>query len=103
MKITFTPRTLLGKWSVGLIIGFFIFLMVFFMLVSLGERGGDTFFSNLKLTIPFGIAAISGVVSFFTGIVSFFKKKERSVLVFLSTILGFLILLWILAELLFPH
>lgn len=103
MKITLIPKTYLGKWSVGLIISFFILLGVFFMFINLGERGGNTFFSNLKLTIPGCLAAISAIASFFTGIISVFKNKERSVLVFLSSILGFLILLWCLAEVLFPH
>ena len=71
--------------------------------ISLGETGGATIFSNLKLAIPGLLAALSAIVCFFTGIISVFKNKERSVLVFLSTILGFLVLLWCLAELLFPH
>jgi len=103
MKITFMPKTQLGKWSVGLILGFFIFLAFFFILVELGERGGATIFSNLKLLIPYSLAVFSAIASFLTGIISVLKKKERSVLVFLSIILGFLILLWVLAELLFPH
>ena len=103
MRITFLPKTNLGKWSVGLLVGFFIFLNVFFMFIDFGERGGATFFSNLKLTIPFCIAAISAIAGFFTGAISIFKNKERSVLVFLSTLLGFLVFLWCCAEILFPH
>ena len=103
MKINFILKTYLGKWSVGLIIAFFIFLGLFFMFIALGERGGDTFFSNLKLTILGILVAISGIGSFFTGIVSIFKNRERSILVFLSTILGFFILLWCLTEILFFH
>ena len=103
MKINFTPKTHLGRWSVVLIILFFTFLGLFFLFVDLGERGGDTFFSNLKLTIPMLIAGTCGVGSFFVGLVSIIKCKEHSILVFLATILGFLILLWILAEFLFPH
>jgi len=103
MKITLTPKTNLGKYSLILIIAFFIFLAIFFLFINLGEKGGDTYFSNLKLTIPFTIAWISAIASFFTGIISILKDKERAVLVFLSTILGFLILLFILAEFLFPH
>ena len=103
MKITFIPKTHLGKWSVGLIISFLFFLGVFFIFVNSGETGGDTIFSNLKLLIPYSIAVISAVASFFTGIISVFKNKEKSVFVFLSIILGFLVLLWILAEVLFPH
>ena len=103
MKTPFLPKTKFGKYSVYLIISFFVFLGLFFLLVNLGERGGDTFFSNLKLTIPMLIAGFSGVGSFVTGIISVFKNKERSILVFLCVILGFLILLFILAEVLFSH
>ncbi len=99
----FTPKSSLGKLSLGLIISFFLFLILFFLFVSFGERGGDTLFSNLKLTIPMFLAVISAIGSFFTGIISIFKNKERGILVFLSTILGFLILLWVLGEILFPH
>lgn len=102
-KITFMPKTYLGKWTVGLIISFLSFLGVFFMFVHLGERGGDTIFSNLKLLISYSLAVISAVASFFTGIITTFKNKERSILVFLCMIVGFLVLLWILAEILFPH
>ena len=103
MKITFTPKTHLGKWTVGLIIAFFIFLAVFFMFMNLGERGEATFCSNLKLCLPMVTAALCGVLSFFTGIVSVIKKKERSVLVYLSTLLGGFILFWVSAEIMFPH
>jgi hypothetical protein len=103
MKIHFLPKTHLGKLSLKLIISFFIFMGIFFLFINMGERGGKTFFSNLKLTIPFLIANISAIISFFTGTISITKKKEKSILVILSTILGFLILLWFGAEFLFPH
>ena len=103
MKITFTPKTYLGKLSVRLIAGFFIFLALFFMFISLGERGGMAYWDNLKLAIPGTAAALCGILSFFTGIVSLIKKKERGIFVYLSTFLGLLILLWCLTEILFPH
>lgn len=94
--------TNLGKWSLGLIVSFFVFLGLFFFIVSLGERGGETFFSNLKLTIPMLIAAFSAIGSFFVGVVSFFKK-ERSILVILSSLIGLFVLWWCVAEMAFPH
>lgn len=103
MKLTIFPKTTLGKWAVMLILGFFLFLGIFFILVNLGERGGETIFINIKLLIFYSLAAISAISSFVTGLISIFKKKEKSVLVFLSVILGFLVLLWILSEILFPH
>jgi len=103
MKIYFIPKTNLGKWSIRLIIAFLILLGLFFIFIVLGERGGDTFFSNLKLAIPGLLSAISAIAAFFIGLISIIKSKERSVCVFLASLIGFLILLWVLAEILFPH
>lgn len=103
MGISFLPKSHLGKLSVYLIIIFLILMAIFFLLVSLGERGGETFFSNLKLAIPVSLAGISGILSFFLGIVSMMKDKERSISVILSTLVGAFILFWTLSEILFPH
>ena len=103
MKIILTPKTKLGKWSIGLIVSFFAFLWIFYLLVAAGERGGATFFSNLKLTIPMLIAAGSAVASFFTGLISIIKRKERAILVFISSLIGLLVLIYVILEFSFPH
>lgn len=97
------PKTKLGKLSVRLIITFFLLLGLFYILVASGQRGGATFFSNPVLAFTgLGMAA-AGISAFFTGVVGIIKEKERSVLAFLSTIMGLFILLFVLAEILFPH
>lgn len=68
-----------------------------------GQRGGATFFSNLALSVPMLIAVISGISAFFTGIIGIIRSKERSVLTFIATIIGFLILFFVLGEFLVPH
>ena len=103
MKISFMPKTNLGKWSVWLVVGFFVFLGVFAFLVASGERGGETFFSNLKLTIPMIIAVACAIGSFFTGAIGIIRKKDYSVLVFISTLVGFFVLWFSVAEIVFPH
>jgi len=103
MKLHFIPRTRLGKWSIWLIIAFIALFTIFQILVAAGQRGGATIFSNLLLSVPMLIAAIAGISSFFTGIIGIIIKKERSVLVFIATILGFFILFFVLGEFLFPH
>ena len=80
----------------------FIFFSFFFLIAS-GERGGETFFSNLLLTIPFLLAAISGIGAFLMGLISIVRNKERSFLVFVSTGIGMIILVWCTSEILFPH
>ncbi len=97
------PKTSLGKWSVGLILIFFLLFATFQLLVASGQRGGATFFSNLVLTIPILLAGISGVLAFFTGIAGIVKSAERSVLVFLAAAMGLFIVVFWLGEILSPH
>ena len=103
MKLYSIPKTRLGNWSIWLIIAFIVFFITFQLLVASGQRGGATFFSNLALSIPMLIAGISGISAFFTGIIGIIKSKERSVLVFIATIIGFFILFFVLGEFLVPH
>lgn len=103
MKIPFMPITLLGKWSISLAIALTALFILFQVLVALGQRGGETFFSNLVLTIPIILSGLSGVLAFLTGILGIIRSRERSILVFLSTMIGFFVLLFILGEILFPH
>jgi hypothetical protein len=103
MKIHFIPRTSLGKWTTWLIIVTILLFITFQVLVASGQRGADTFFSNLALSVPMLIAGISGISAFFTGIIGIIKSKDGSVLVFVSTVLGFLILLFVLGEFLVQH
>ncbi len=103
MRISLKPRTIMGKWSIGLIIAFFLFFAVFLILIALGQRGGDTFFSNLALTIPMLLAGVSSVSALVTGIIGIVKSRERSVLVFLATAIGLIVLIFSLGEVIFPH
>ena len=97
------PKTTLGKWLVALIVAFIVLFISLQLLVASGQRGGATYFSNLALSVPVLIAGISGVSAFFTGIIGIVKRKERSVLVFLATIIGFFIPFFVLGEFIVPH
>ena len=93
----------MGRWSIGLTASLLFFFVLFQLLVASGQRGGDTFFSNLVLTIPILLAGISGVSAFLSGIIGIIKRKEQSVFVFLATTIGFFVLIFCLGEVLFPH
>ncbi len=103
MRVNYKPSTFLGNWSVRLIVFSLLFFIVFYSLVVSGQRGGDTFFSNLALAITMLIAAILAVSSFFTGIIGIIKNRERAIFVYISTVIGFFVLLFGLAEIIFPH
>lgn len=103
MEIDFMPKTLLGRWSVGLIIAFFLLFAMLRLLVVSGQRGGEIFFSNLFLAVPGLFMAASGVGAFLTGIISIIKSKERSVLVFSAAAIGLFVLIFCLGEVLSSH
>ena len=103
MRVTALPKSYLGKWSIGFITAFIVLFVVFQLLVASGQRGGETFFSNLALTIPILLAGISGVLAFFTGIIGVIRNGERSILVFLAMLIGFFVLLFSIGEVVFPH
>lgn len=103
MKISLIPKSRLGQTSVWLFVIFIVLFTVFLLLVASGQKGGDTFFSNLLLSVPMFVAAISAVSAFFTGIVGIIISKERSVFVFLAIAVGFLVLVFGIGEFAFPH
>ena len=80
-----------------------MFFILFYTFVASGQRGGNTFFSNPALAIPMFIGAILFVLSFFTGIIGIIMNKKRAILVYISTVIGFFVLLYGLAEIVFPH
>ena len=103
MRIHFKPTTKLGRCSAWLIVAFAVFFGSLQALIASGQRGGDTFFSNLVLAIPGLLAATSGIVAFVTGLISITKRKERAVAVYLAVAIGFVVLTFVIGEIAFPH
>lgn len=103
MKMNFVPKTILGKWSVGLIIFFVIFFTTLLLLIASGERGGVSFFFNLKLAISGLLAAVCAIFSFFIGMIAIIRQRERSIFVYIASGMGFFIFLFVISEILFPH
>lgn len=106
----FTPRTNLGWWSIGLVIAMpllFIIGTSFAESLYRSVSSGETILADiaarpaLALTMLAGMGC--GVFAFVTGIVDIIKKKEIAILVFVSTIIGALFIVYLAAELFFPH
>ncbi|MFH0828952.1 MAG: hypothetical protein V1907_02115 [Candidatus Kerfeldbacteria bacterium] len=103
------PKTILGKWSVGLII-------VMPLLIMLGGSLSNTLYKDVAAgeTILKDVAArpmlaltmlagmLSGISSFVVGLLAIIKRKERSPLVFISTIVGALLMLFLIGEFVGP-
>jgi hypothetical protein len=104
------PKTKLGKWSIILIIAMPVLFFIGTTLLSAfypAEPSGNTILEDvmnrpgLALSMLAGMSC--GIAAFVTGLIALTKKKERSILVYVSTILGGLLLVFLIGEFLFPH
>ena len=105
-----TPITTLGKWSVGLIVAMPILFFI-----------GSSFTNSLYRSVPAGrtiladIAArpalaltmlagmVAGISAFIVGLLTIIKQKENAILVYISTVIGALLVLFLIGEVVFPH
>ena len=86
MTAYYKPKTALGKWSIGLIVGTVVFVLLAVLF--------DEIFRKLSIANTLMLlAGISSIPAFFTGIIGIIKSKDRSVFVFIATIIGFFFLL----------
>ena len=104
------PVNKLGKWSVGLI-------AVMPILFVIGSSFSDSLYESVPAgrTILADIAArpflaltmlagmVTGTSGFITGLLAIVKQKENALLVYVSTVIGGLLILFLIAELAFPH
>lgn len=104
------PRTLLGKWSIGLILAMpLLFIAGSSLANSLykSTTAGDTILADitvrpaLAITMLAGMAA--GISAFIAGLLVIISKKDNAVLVYISTLIGALLILFLAAEIIFPH
>ena len=109
IKINFAPKSNLGKWSIGLIVIVPIFLYIGMSSVNFygSVPAGNTILHDIivrpGIALPMLAGFISGIAAFFTGIIGIIRKKDYSLLVFLSTAMGFFVLLWCLTQFLFSY
>jgi hypothetical protein len=92
------PKTLLGKWSVGLHIFFLTAVIISVVLVKvLGIISFDNHWWDVTAAIIFP----ASIIAFIIGLIAKIKNNDNSALVLLSIILGVLVILFILLHSLF--
>ena len=104
------PKKALGWWSVGLIIAMPILFTIgstFTNTLYASVQSGKTILADivarpaLALTMLAGMA--SGFSTFIMGFLVILWQKEKSLLVYTSTVFGALLVLFLIAEIAFPH
>jgi len=104
------PESNAGRWSLWLVVA----MPVFFLLGSLfmntlyaSVPSGDSILMDIALRPSLSLFMLSGmaagVLAFFSGLLAIIREKERSIFVFASTLVGSLMLLFLVGEIVFPH
>lgn len=86
-------KTIAGKWA-----AIFTLLFVALMAIKLSALA-----MLVRLPLPTPFLAMIGVIGSLLGVASIVKNKDRALLTWISAIIGLLIILWIAAEVTFPH
>ncbi len=86
MRISIRPKSLLGRWSVGLAVASILFFVLSEVLTGF-EVLGPGFNPVLAIALTIVLAGILGA-AFVTGLISMTKSKERSAFVFVTTAIG---------------
>ncbi len=104
------PKTLLGKLSVGFIFAMPVLFFIGGSLTNILYRSvpaGNTILADMQSRPALAYAMLAGmscgVLAFISGIIAIVRQKERAILVYVSTIIGALLIIFLLGEFLLPH
>ena len=104
------PKTQLGRWSLGLIVAMpvlFFIGMSFTNLLYESVPAGNSILEDIAgrpaLAIMMLAGNVSGISAFITGLTAIIRQKERAPLVFAASVIGALLILFLIGEILFPH
>lgn len=104
------PKTTLGKWSLILIVVMPVLILIGSSLTNTlyeGVSSGDTILQDILARPLLALLMLAGFgcgnAAFVTGLWTIIKDKARALLVFLSTGLGGLVIIFLILELAFPH
>jgi len=110
MKINLTPRTKLGRWSLGLIVAMPVLFFVgaslknsLYESISAGRTILEDIVKRPALALTMLLGMVAGISAFITGFMAIIREKERAVLVYIATFIGMLFVLFLAGEVLFPH
>ena len=87
MRISILPKNALGWWSVGL--GIAVVFLSLGVNVEIWHKYSSVALSNTLNVVVIGIAAIA----FVTGLGSIVKRKQGAILVFVSSVIGLVIMM----------
>ena len=110
VRISILPKTKPGWWSLGLAAAMpvlFFIGMSFTDLLYKSVPAGGTILKDIAVRPALALTMLAGMVSgisaFIIGFIAIIRQKERALLVYGATLIGALLIIFLLGELIFPH
>jgi len=107
---TLLPGSRPGRWSVGLIgVMPILFILGLSFSSSIYESvpAGSNLLADIAarplLTISMLAGMAAGAAGLMTGLIAIFKRRERAILVYLSTVIGGLVTFFLVSLFIFPE
>jgi len=104
------PSTRLGWWSVGLIVAMPILFIIGTSLTNTlyeSVPAGETILADIAkrpaLALSMLAGMVAGISALITGLLAIIRRKENALLVYVSTVIGALLMLFLTGEIMFPH
>ena len=97
-RVVSLPQTTKGRFSVYLCILFFVLFAAFLFYMELRPMERPTLFYDPLAGVLLLSTAVSGIFGGLLGGVALTDGRERSVLVFISLLVGGFVLFWTIAE-----
>jgi hypothetical protein len=104
------PRTTLGRWAVGLIVAMPILFAIGSSFTSSRYESvpaGQTILADIAARPALALAMLAGmgagISAFVVGLLAIVKRRENALLVYVSTVIGGLLVLFLAGEVAFPH
>lgn len=105
-----TPKAKLGKWSLGLIVAMPILFIIGTSLTNSSYKSvpaGETILADIAARPALALSMLAGmgagISAFITGFLAIIRKGENALLVYFSTAIGALLILFLIGEVIFPH
>ena len=103
-------KTRLGYWSVGLIIAMPLLFILGFLFAKYSYQSipaGGTILEDISTRPALALSMLSGMLAgisaLITGLLAIFRHRERAFLVYVSSSIGALLVLYLGIEIMFPH
>lgn len=110
MRISILPNTRLGWWSMGLAVAIpilFFIGMSFANYLYESVPAGDTILEDVTVRPALAIMMLAGMASGISacivGLIAIIRQKDRTLLVYCATLVGVLLVIFLIAESIFPH